>query len=724
MRTLTCSSAFPRLIGCLLACYAASSAAAPVVLLEKARLVPSDGAPEGGFGRAIAIDGNIAVISANPQQATLGSGPDMPSAAYVFERQASGAWTQTAKLSSGLEGDLYGIDVAVDGNIIVIGAIFDGVAYVYEKVGGTWRQTAVLGTLADGGNGYSVAIQNNLIAIGEGYSSHGLALYRRDPTGWTRLANYDNGIGLSDDEYYSPRVDVSQNFAIHGSWGFDSEPPTPSTAYIYAPGAGGNWAQPTVTALTQPGTTDRVSGWSRSVAISATTALIDGDVFRYGNGQWNHEVSLAGATALDDDDATITAYSGPFSFVKLHRRTSAGAWPVRAELAVSDASSITSVGTNAGRVLLGSYRTSAAFVYEAPTRLDRPALAQDDFQDGDAIGWSTTPGSLFAVASSGTFRFYRQTNTAGNAAALWEATIGGDQAIQADLTPRAFNGADRWFGLVTRYTDANNYYYVTARSGGGIQLKRMLGGAFTTLGSAALPVAIGTTHRIRLESVADHIRVLVNNRPVITVRDAALSGGQPGLMTYRAQVDFDNIVVNANPAVTAFADDFQQLNFSWQTVAGAWTRAQAGTTSWVYRQSDLTGGARNFLAGQMRGDQIVEADLRPTQFSGTDRWAGLMARYRDDSNYHYVTLRDSGSLDIKKLVNGSIQNLVSVPLTVQTNVSYRVRLETIGTRVRVYVNGTLRAEATDASAAPPSSGVGLATYKAAMEVDNFVVTQP
>jgi hypothetical protein len=578
--------------------------------------------------------------------------------------------------------------------------------------------------LANGGNGYSVAIQNNFIAIGEGLSSHGLVLYRRDPTGWTRIANYQNGLGLGDDEYYSPRVDISQNFAIHGSWGFESEPPNPSTAFIYAPGAGGNWAQPTVTALTQPGTTNRVSGWSRNVAISASTALIDGDVFRYSNGQWNHEVRLAGATALDDDDATITAYSGPFSFVKLHRRTSAGAWPVGAELAVSDASSITSVSTNAGRVLLGSYRTPAAFIYEAPTSLDRPALAQDDFQDGDAIGWSTTPGSLFAVASSGTFRFYRQTNTAGNAAALWQAAIGSDQAIQADLTPRAFNGADRWFGLVTRYTDANNYYYVTARSGGGIQLKRMLGGAFTTLGSAALPVALGATNRIRLESVEDHIRVLVNNRPVITVRDTALSGGQPGLMTYRAQVDFDNIVVNANPAVTAFANDFQQPNFAWQTAAGVWNRVQASATSWVYRQSDLTGGARTFLVGQMRGEQIVEADLRPTQFSGTDRWVGLMARYLDDSNYHYVTLRSSGSLDIKKLVNGSIQNLVSVPLTVQTNVSYRVRLETIGTRVRVYVNGTLRAEATDASPAPASSGVGLATYKAAMDADNFVVTQP
>jgi pectate lyase len=126
----------------------------------------------------------------------------------------------------------------------------------------------------------------------------------------------------------------------------------------------------------------------------------------------------------------------------------------------------------------------------------------------------------------------------------------------------------------------------------------------------------------------------------------------------------------------------------------------------------------------MRGDQIVEADLRPTEFSGADRWVGLMARYRDEANYQYVTLRSSGRLDIKKLVNGTIQTLVSVPFTVQTNVSYRVRLETIGTRVRVYVNGTLRAEATDASAAPAGSGMGLATYKASMDADNVLVTQP
>lgn len=94
------------------------------------------------------------------------------------------------------------------------------------------------------------------------------------------------------------------------------------------------------------------------------------------------------------------------------------------------------------------------------------------------------------------------------------------------------------------------------------------------------------------------------------------------------------------------------------------------------------------------------------------------------SNYHYVTLRSSGALDIRKLVNGSIQTLASVPLTVQTNVTYRVRLEAIGTRLRAYVNGTLRAEATDAYLTRAVSSAGVATYKAAVDVENFQVSQP
>lgn len=728
---MNCSVLLRVVLTCALTSFSASLIAAPVVLLEKARLVPLDGAPEGGFGRSIAISGNVAVVSANSQSRIRDAGPDQPGAVYVFERDSSGAWRQTAKLTSGRLGDLYGYDVAVGDNAIAVGSAFSGWTHVYEKQSGTWQQVAMLGG-SGGGNGFSVEIDNNLLAISN-LSPHGMAIYRRETSGWVRIATYVNGEALQDDDYFGPAVDISPNFAIHGSWGDDnSAPPIPSTAFIYTPGAGGNWAQPSVAQVTQPIAEPRPNGFSSSVSITASTALISNYVFtRNSSGQWTSLGHIPTHVVLDDDDVTVLGLPQTFYYATLSRRASTSAWPwtVRAELATSDARKITQMSSRNGRALITAYPGNVAYLYEPPANLDRANLSQDDFQDGDAIGWSTTPGSSFAVASNGTFRFYRQSSVTGNAAALWQNTIGNDQSIQADITPRAFDGADRWFGLVTRYADINNYYYVTARSGGGVQLKRIQAGAFTTLGSATLPVAIGTTYRIRLEAVADHVRVLVNNRPVIRVRDAALSGGRPGLMTYKTRADFDNVIVNPNPSYVAFAEDFENLPCCLHRVSGDWQRVQSNG-GWILRNTDVTGGARLLIqgAGQpsfgTRGDQIVQADLRPTQFSGADRWVGLIARYRDEGNFHYVTLRSSGALDIRKLVNGSIQTLVSVPLTVQTNVTYRVRLEAIGTRLRAYVNGTLRAEATDASLTRAVSSAGVATYKAAVDLDDFGVSQP
>ncbi|MET0534309.1 MAG: FG-GAP repeat protein [Steroidobacter sp.] len=729
MRTTVCISAFPRLVlGCALAFFAMSSSAAPTVQLEKATLAPEDGAPEGGFGRAVAISGNVAVVSANLQSRIPGSGPEESGAVYVFERNSNGVWQQTAKLTSGSEGDLYGMDVAVDGNTIVVGAAFSRLTYVYEKQGVSWVAVAALGGTNGTGNGYSVAIDGNLIAISQD-PPHGLALYRRGTTGWTQIASYQNGTGRTDQS--GPEVDVSQNFAIHGSWGYDVEPETTGTAFIYNPGAGGNWAQPGVTSLTRPDGDNYPGGFASHVFISANTALIDSFLFaRNSAGQWVNTARVPAAQVLDDDGVTLLGVPSQFRYIPLFRRDSSNNWPLQAQLITTTGNNtITMSSTDMGRALLASY-PNAAYVYEAPSNLDGPALSQDDFQDGDANGWATTSGSLFAVASSGTFRFYRQSSVAGNSAALWQNSIGNTQAIQADITPRAFDGADRWFGLVTRYTDINNYYYVTARSGGGVQLKRMLAGTFTTLGSAAMPVAIGTTNRIRLEAVADHVRVLVDDRPVIQVRDSSLSGGRPGLMTYKARADFDNVVVNPNPAFVAFADDFERVNDYWDGPSWERVRGTAWNGSWIRRWgfANIPGRLRLWGAGQgdfgTPGDQIVQADLRPTFFGGNDRWVGLFARYHDEANYHYVTLRSSGTVDIRKLVNGNIQVLASAPYPIQVDTPYRVRLETIGTSVRVYLNGTLLAEATDPTLTPGISSVVIATYSAGVEVDNVWVTQP
>ena len=85
-----------------------------------------------------------------------------------------------------------------------------------------------------------------------------------------------------------------------------------------------------------------------------------------------------------------------------------------------------------------------------------------------------------------------------------------------------------------------------------------------------------------------------------------------------------------------------------------------------------------------------------------------------------MTLRSSGSVALKKIVNGVFSNIASAPLDVSINRTYRVRLESVGKRQRVYVNGVPMLDADDA--AIPSGRAGLLTYRAAANFDNGVVS--
>jgi hypothetical protein len=87
-------------------------------------------------------------------------------------------------------------------------------------------------------------------------------------------------------------------------------------------------------------------------------------------------------------------------------------------------------------------------------------------------------------------------------------------------------------------------------------------------------------------------------------------------------------------------------------------------------------------------------------------------------------VRNSNALSLRKVVNGTITVLGTVPFTPATAApGDRLRLEIIGNKVRVYANGELAVQATDTQ--PIASGrFGLVTYKASAWFDNFNVFEP
>jgi hypothetical protein len=81
------------------------------------------------------------------------------------------------------------------------------------------------------------------------------------------------------------------------------------------------------------------------------------------------------------------------------------------------------------------------------------------------------------------------------------------------------------------------------------------------------------------------------------------------------------------------------------------------------------------LARRGTDHMIIQTRVRATAFaapSGSqERWFRTPARYRDASNYYYLSVRNSNKVSLRKVVNGRITVLGAAPLTVTPGTWYR-----------------------------------------------------
>lgn len=144
--------------------------------------------------------------------------------------------------------------------------------------------------------------------------------------------------------------------------------------------------------------------------------------------------------------------------------------------------------------------------------------------------------------------------------------------------------------------------------------------------------------------------------------------------------------------------------------------------SWFFLH--LTFAAEPLLLEEAR---LVPSAPSPPGFGNSVAIDGNVAvgRYVDAQNYYYLTQRNSNQISLKKLTSGAITALdtaaLSAPMTVNT--WYNRRLDTVGTKLRAYMNGVSMLEATDQSH-HPAGYAGVAAYKTAAEADDFLVVHP
>jgi hypothetical protein len=193
------------------------------------------------------------------------------------------------------------------------------------------------------------------------------------------------------------------------------------------------------------------------------------------------------------------------------------------------------------------WKTAADFDNVIVSTSPNTVLHQDTFaqtSDEQSAPWTSSPSPAWQYATTvGGATVFRQTSSTVETARAINGAPAADQIISAELRPQVFNasGTGR-AGLIARYINDRNYYYVMLGDNNRVSLRKVSNGAVTVLEEAPFTINVGTSYRVRLEAIGNALRLYINGRLLAEGRDSQFSTGRYGLITYRAAVDFDSFV--------------------------------------------------------------------------------------------------------------------------------------------------------------------------------------
>lgn len=540
------------------------------------------------FGHSVAVSGDTMVIGAPGEESNTTGVNTPPSgyardsgAVYVFVR-TGGLWIQQAhiKASNTGSGDRFGTSVAITGDTLVVGAIYEdsattgvnsvpnesadgaGAAYVFVRQGGVWAQQAYLKASNAGSGdefGHSVAVSGDTLIVGAGRedstttgvdsipnesaSSSGAAyVFVRNGGVWAQQA-YLKASNTGSGDFFGESVSISDNTIVVGAAWEDSSgtgmnPASNETAsasgaaYVFVR-SGGVWAQQ---AFLKSSNTASGNFFGCSVCIFGETAVV---------GSYSEDSSTTGVNSTPD---TI-GYGSGAAYVFTRQ---SGTWTQQAYLKASNTgqqdgfgwsvalsgdslvvganqedSSTTGVNSFSNE---GASSSGAAYVFTrtAGTWAQRAYLKASNTGVGDWFGAATAVSGdtvlVGAYQEDGNFQF--NSDSAGAA------------YVFTDLTPPFTTGMSA-NGLVGQ-ADFDD---------------RVLTPGQNVVGRAA-SVAISVTGKLAVADQSSHRVLLWNSLPNSSSQPANVVVGQPDFATFSSGLSASKLNL---PGEVIFSPDGTKL---------------------------------------------------------------------------------------------------------------------------------------------------------------------
>ncbi|MBL9156265.1 MAG: hypothetical protein JNJ70_02250 [Verrucomicrobiales bacterium] len=216
------------------------------------------------FGHSVAVSGERVIVGAYFEDGSTGGingtvneGRLNSGAAYIFQRTNGSTWAQEAYVKASVPGspDNFGLSVAMDGDLIIVGAPLEaggasgvngnetdnslsgaGAAYLFSREAGNWEQVAYLKASNPGSMdqfGWSVAVDGDSAIVGarnedgsttlvDGPSDDAAAdagaayVFRRGPSGWVGMA-YLKAPNMDAGDLFGHSVALEGDFAMVGA---------------------------------------------------------------------------------------------------------------------------------------------------------------------------------------------------------------------------------------------------------------------------------------------------------------------------------------------------------------------------------------------------------------------------------------------------------------------------------------------------------------------------
>jgi len=179
-------------------------------------------------------------------------------------------------------------------------------------------------------------------------------------------------------------------------------------------------------------------------------------------------------------------------------------------------------------------------------------------------------------------------------------------------------------------------------------------------------------------------------------------------------------------AAPDYAQNFSSAPAGFVTSGGTWT-ATGGTYRLTAAATDATTHLNNraiYGTATFGGDFTITAKGSAVSSGGTWDDFAVIFGYVDANNYYFASFNESnnsGTSGIFKVSGGTSTELADITSLIADGVQYNVKVERLGTAIKVYRNGALVSTVTETAAIGGKVGFGTKGNDATF--DDLVVTQ-